>query len=79
MKKNVSFNKYKKINLIPIYYEIDNCDDLWWKKTDYKLIASMAIKELIRLLTIHPCMNIAQARKLLYQPNNISYDYRNFI
>jgi hypothetical protein len=37
-----------------------------------------ATKEIMELKKKHPFISIQDAQKLLYQPNNISYDKNNF-
>ena len=78
MFKKVRFEKYVYIKLIPVYYEIENYDTLWWNQIDIINNFKISYNEIIRLLEIHPFMEKKQAMKLLYQPNNISYDPNNF-
>lgn len=78
MFKKVRFEKYINIKLIPVYYEIENYDTLWWNQIDIINNFTISYNEIIRLLKIHPFMEKKQAIKLLYQPNNISYDPNNF-
>lgn len=77
--KKVSFKNYIRIYLIPIYYEIENYQNLWWTKMDRMNSMVKSNEEIFRLLAIHPFMNSEQAIKLLYQPNNISYNPDNFL
>ena len=77
--KNVRFSKKVYIYLIPKYYEINNIDDLWWSEKDLTDIKNNAIQEMKFLMKNHPFMKIQHAKKLLYQPNNITYyDPSNF-
>ena len=77
--KNVRFSKNVYIYLIPKYYEINNYDDLWWSEEDLTDIKNNAIQEMQFLMKKHPFMKIHHAKKLLYQPNNITYyDPSNF-
>ena len=77
--KNVRFSKKVYIYLIPKYYEINNIDDLWWSEKDLTDIKNNAIQEMKFLMKNHPFMKIHHAKKLLYQPNNITYyDPSNF-
>lgn len=77
--KNVRFSKNIYIYLIPKYYEILNHKDLWWSETDLIEIRQNAILEMQCLMNKHPFMKLNHAKKLLYQPNNItSYDPNNF-
>lgn len=76
-KKNVTFSLFNNIFLIAKYDEED-IYKLWWSYLDNVESVKDAKKEIGILLGIHPSMNIKQAKKLLYQPNNICYDPNNF-
>ena len=78
-KKRVMFDNIKKIYLLyknSIYN--DEKQKLWWNDDDFSYAKKSANEEITRLLTIHPSMERKYALKLLYQPNNISYDPTNF-
>lgn len=78
-KKRVMFDNIKKIYLLyknSIYN--DEKQKLWWNDDDFSYAKQSANEEITRLLTIHPSMERKYALKLLYQPNNISYDPTNF-
>ena len=74
--KSVSFNFYHDVIFIN-YDEIVN-SDLWWCQNDYNINIKMVKEEVSCLLNMHPFMNFKDAKKLLYQPNNISYNSQNF-
>lgn len=76
--KKVTFKNSIKIYLIQPYYELENYKNLWWTHIDKIHCILNSNEEIYRLLTIHPCMEVHQAMKLLYQPNNISYNPDNF-
>jgi hypothetical protein len=67
---------------IVIIYECPNYDDmidiLWWNYEDKQNATKSSIDEINNLMTIHPKMKLQDAIKLLYQPNNISYNPNNF-
>jgi len=78
-KKRVMFEQIKKIYILynnNIHNDVKT--DLWWNNDDYSYAIKSANEEIIRLMTIHPSMERKYALKLLYQPNNISYDPANF-
>jgi len=77
--KKVSFSQYVNVHLIPQKEELKEHFDLWLSENDFANSYKMAINELKRLLEIHPFMKLWEAKKLLYQPNNIRYDPNNFI
>lgn len=75
-KKKVTFNCVA-IFLIP--YTKDRTEDvLWWSDEDHVIAKIAAREEIIRLINIHKSMLLRDALKLLYQPNNISYNEDNF-
>lgn len=76
-KKNVKFSLFNQSFWIEKYNEED-IYMLWWSYLDNVKSMKDSKKEINNLLSIHPSMNIQQAKKLLYQPNNISYDPNNF-
>jgi hypothetical protein len=75
--KNVHFSNVVCVILIPKSNEF-NGYHLWWDDEDFNNAYRSYIQEMGRLMEIHPFMNPQEAKKLLYQPNNISYDPRNF-
>ena len=78
-KKRVVFEQIKKIYILynnNIHNDVKT--DLWWNNDDFSYAIKSAHEEIIRLMTIHPSMERKYALKLLYQPNNISYDPANF-
>jgi hypothetical protein len=78
-KKRVMFDNIKKIYLLyKNSIHNDEKQKLWWNDDDFSYAKQSANEEITRLLTIHPSMERKYALKLLYQPNNISYDPANF-
>jgi hypothetical protein len=78
-KKRVMFENIKKIYILynnNIHNDVKK--DLWWNDNDFLFAKKTANDEINRLMTIHPSMERKYALKLLYQPNNISYDPDNF-
>jgi hypothetical protein len=78
IKKKVSFDLFTEIIYIPKYEEV-SVKTLWW--TDYEMYITRVNSrdELLRLLNQNIFMTLKQAKQLLYQPNNISYNSKNFI
>jgi hypothetical protein len=81
------FNKinYKKVRFSRVTYTVyiqpiyDIKENLWWSQYDHLHASNKSLLELKELMNRHPLMTIKQARKLLYQPNNLSiYDPSNF-
>ena len=66
--KRVSFNLHKHVY---VYTNINN-DKLWWSDYELSIASNSAQNEIFGLMNIHPYMTIQDAKKLLYQPNNIS-------
>jgi hypothetical protein len=77
-KKKVTFYHTTYMYIISPIKELTTLH-LWW--TDYDRLAAIetANKEIFRLRKMHPEMSVKDANKLLYQPNNISYDPSNFL
>jgi hypothetical protein len=78
-KKRVVFENIKKIYILynnNIHNDVKK--DLWWNDDDFSYAKKTANDEINRLMTIHPSMERKYALKLLYQPNNISYNPENF-
>jgi len=78
-KKRVLFENKRKIYIFHNYYDsINEKINLWWNQDDLIYATKTANEEITRLMHIHPYMEKKIALKLLYQPNNISYDPNNF-
>jgi len=79
MKKNkkVIFSEKIELRFIP-KYETEMIYELWWNTFDKYNATVLAKIEINILLSRHPSMTYKQALKLLYQPNNISYNESNF-
>ena len=77
-KKNIKFSSIVKVKLIPFYYEINHFSCLWWTSGELMDFRVQATKEIMDLKQKHPFISLEDAQKLLYQPNNISYDKNNF-
>jgi hypothetical protein len=76
--KKVKFSKHlESTRLIP-KYDIELISYLWWNEFDIYEASKLAFDEINTLLIRNPCMTYKQALKLLYQPNNISYNKCNF-
>ena len=75
-KKKVRFNGFT-IFLIP-YTKDGTSDELWWSEEDQFIAKVNAREEIIRLINIHKYITLKDVIKLLYQPNNISYNEDNF-
>ena len=76
--KKVTFALFKEIIYIPKYRK-DICGDLWWSDFEYNINIIAMREEIHRILNRSPLMSLAHAKKLLYQPNNISYNSTNFV
>jgi hypothetical protein len=76
--KKVTFNKIIEVYIIPSFFTNIDKLNLWWNKNDVNNAVFSCKTEIANLIEIHPQMEIKYARKLLYQPNNISYDPNNF-
>ena len=76
--KKVTFGKKVIVYLIPYYNELENYRQLWWNNNDINNFKKNAVEDINRLFNIHPNINYENAMRLLYQPNNISYDPKNF-
>jgi hypothetical protein len=64
--------------LIPFYCETNHFPSLWWSAYELNDFKLQATKEIMELKQKHPFISLSDAQKLLYQPNNISYDEKNF-
>jgi len=79
-KKKLKFNNVVNVILIPDITSIFDIKNLlWWSENDLTNAVNNARNELFDLVNKNPSMTIIQAKKLLYQPNNISYNEENFI
>jgi len=80
-KKKVSFDLFTEIIYIPKYEKQNNYDHekLWWSEYEMNMTRIGTRDEILTLLKKHANMTINQAKKLLYQPNNISFNSRNFL
>jgi hypothetical protein len=78
IKKKVSFDLFTEIIYIP-KYEKEYVETLWWTDYEMSITRITSRNELLSLLNQHIFMTLKQAKQLLYQPNNISYNSKNFI
>ena len=79
-KKKLKFNNIVRVCLIPELkdYSTELKSTLWFNANDFNNASMSANEELTNLIKINPSMNLEQAKKLLYQPCNISFDINNF-
>lgn len=77
-KKNIQFSKYIYIHLIPTYRELINYKNLWWTEDELINCRVNASREIMELKNRLPSASMDDAKKLLYQPNNITYNEDNF-
>lgn len=77
-KKNIKISSIVFVKLIPYYHEKNHFPTLWWTPCELMDFRVQATKEIMELKKKHPFISIQDAQKLLYQPNNISYDKNNF-
>jgi hypothetical protein len=75
-KKKVRFNGFTIF--IVSYTKDRTSDELWWSDEDYFIAKVAAREEMMRLITIHKSITLKDVLKLLYQPNNISFNEDNF-
>ena len=71
--KKVTFNTVVNVILIPSrldYYTF--LHELWWYESDYNSFYTSASQEIRDLVKKHPNITLKNARKLLYQPCEIS-------
>jgi len=75
-KKQVRFNKAT----IYIYETIEEKikKDLWWSQEEHIESKKSVFEEISRLRSIHPTISLRDALRLLYQPNNVTYNEKNF-
>ena len=74
IKNNVKFKSMVTVRLIPL------CKDttLWWSEEDVLESRFACCREIVELLSYRKEMSYDDAKKLLYQPGNITYDMNNF-
>jgi len=72
MTKKVRFNK-ANIHLIRYTKEYAECG-LWWSTTDQIEAKKSCFREIEMLMLSYGRMRLSEALKLLYQPNNITYN-----
>lgn len=77
-KKKVSFNTEKYIHIISYLTEYISPTELWWSQNEHVEARKSAFEEINRLRSIHATINLRDAARLLYQPNNITYNKNNF-
>ncbi|NDA89608.1 MAG: hypothetical protein EBY20_01675 [Alphaproteobacteria bacterium] len=77
-KKQVRFNTKKYIYIIPYLTEYITQNELWWSQNEKEEAKKSAFEEINRLRSIHTTINLRDALRLLYQPNNITYNKNNF-
>ena len=73
-KKQVRFNTVKYIHIVPYLTEYISPNELWWSKKDQTDSIISAQKEVKNLISMHKSMKLKEALKVLYQPNNITYN-----
>lgn len=76
-KKRVRFDK-ATILLVSKLTDYTECHVLWWSKKDATESKITAFDEINKLRKKHKEMTLKDAVKLLYQPNNISFNEANF-
>jgi hypothetical protein len=75
-KKKVRFDK-ATIFLVSTIKD-ETSEILWWSVEEHAESRKNAFEEINNLRSIHKTMTIRDALKLLYQPNNITYNEANF-
>jgi hypothetical protein len=78
--RKVTFSCIVRVVYIPTKEATNDIKEaLWWSEYDHITASNNSLLELKKLMNIHPSMNIKHAKKLLYQPNNLTiYDPSNF-
>jgi hypothetical protein len=76
--KKVKFSEKLEFTYLVPKCDVDSISCLWWNSFDIYRANELAWCEIKSLLNRHPFMTHKQALKLLYQPNNISYNKCNF-
>ena len=80
-----AINKKLRFNTTIYIYEIASLrqskEHLWWSDDDFDGFKKSCWKEVKDILKRHQSMTVAQARKMLYQPGNMTivYDEQNFV
>lgn len=77
-KKKIKFSNLVRVRMIPFFYEDNQFSSLWWTPYELMDFRIHASREIMELTKKHPSICLLDAQKLLYQPNNISYDEKNF-
>lgn len=78
-------NKKLRFNTTIYVYEVASLrqskEHLWWSNDDVDEFKQSCFKEVKDILNRHQSMTLAQARKMLYQPGNMTivYDEQNFV
>jgi hypothetical protein len=76
IKKKVRFNGF---TIFLVSYTKERAEEtLWWSEEDHFIAKVAAREEIMRLINIHKYISLKDVLKLLYQPNNISYNEDNF-
>jgi len=75
-KKKVRFDK-ATIFLVSTIKD-ETTETLWWSVEEHAESRKSAFEEINNLRSIHKTMTMRDALKLLYQPNNITYNEANF-
>jgi hypothetical protein len=73
-KKKVLFKNMVRI----FFFQTQNYKELWWSEKEMINTRIEALTEIERLMKMHPKMERKDALRLLYQPNNITYNPSNF-
>lgn len=76
--KKITFSSVVNVKLIPFYHEIIHYPSLWWTPSELMDFRIQSTKEMMELKQKHPYIALSDAQKLLYQPNNISFNENNF-
>jgi hypothetical protein len=76
--KKLRFDIFSDVFIIDTF--IDTTNSLWWSQTDLYNFKISCINEIHTLMRRHWQMNFKEAKKLLYQPGNMTiiYDEHNF-
>ena len=77
-KKHVSFNTESYVYIIPYLTEYITSNELWWSLKEQEESKKSVFEEINRLKRVHPTITLRDALTLLYQPNNIAYNAKNF-
>lgn len=80
-----AINKKLRFNKTIYIYEIasfsQSKEHLWWSDDDFYQFKRSSWNEVKDILDRHQSMTVSQARKMLYQPGNMTivYDEQNFM